>query len=193
MSGTVGGLTLGPVVFSGFEVPERVRFGGRQLVAVHVLPGGGRVVDAMGADEGLVFWSGVFAGAGAAARVRVLEQLRRDGAALPLAWEGWRYTVVVTSFQVAGANAAWVPYRLEATVVAVGDVVVTEALPEVASLAETMALVTALGGGPGLVGRLDVAAALLGSADVGVAMGAAGTLAQLVAARAFSASPGSLA
>lgn len=53
-----GGLVLGPVVFQAFEVPERIRFGGKQRVAVHELFGGGRVVDAVGAEEGPIEWSG---------------------------------------------------------------------------------------------------------------------------------------
>ena len=64
---------LGPVVFRDFEVPERINLGGRQRLAVHMLPGGGRVVDAMGPDDAPIRWSGTFSGVDAAERVRMLE------------------------------------------------------------------------------------------------------------------------
>ena len=178
-----GGLALGPVVFQEFEVPERIRFGGRQRLAVHLLPGGGRIVDAMGADEAPVSWAGVFSGPGAAERVRALERLRRDGAVLPLSWEGWRYSVIIESFEAETAHPAWIPYRLSACVVASGDLFEAEPVLATATLAQAVAL----GAGPGLVEAIDQATVLLGSDDVGTAMSAAGSLARLVAARAFAA------
>ena len=176
-----GELVLGPVVFQGFEVPERLRFGGRQRLAVHVLPGGGRVVDAMGADEAPLRWSGVFSGPEAAARVRLLERLRRDGAVLPLSWEGWRYLVVIEVFEAEATNPAWIPYRVQACVVAAGDAVASEGVP----LAGTDIEAFALGAGPGLEGRIDGASAGLSSGDAGVAIESAGLLARLVTARAY--------
>lgn len=53
-------LVLGPIAFADFEIPERIRFGGNQRLAVHQLPGGRRVVDALGRDDGEICWSGVF-------------------------------------------------------------------------------------------------------------------------------------
>ena len=177
----MGLLVLGLVVFRGFEMPERVRFGGKQCLAVHALPGGGRVVDAMGADEGAVSWSGVFSGPFAGERVRLLEGMRRAGAVLPLSWQGWRYSVVIESFRAEAMNPAWVPYRLEACVVAVGDLTATEELPQAPSAADA----AALGAGPTLAGDIVDATAGLQSGDVRVAIGAAGTLARLVTAQAY--------
>jgi hypothetical protein len=54
-------LVLGPVAFSDFEDPERIRFGGAQRLAVHKLPGGARVIDALGPDDTEIGWSGIFA------------------------------------------------------------------------------------------------------------------------------------
>lgn len=176
-----GGLVLGPVAFGAFEVPERIRFGGRQRLAVHALPGGGRVVDAMGADEGPIQWSGVFSGPRGAARVRLLDELRRGGQTLLLAWDGWRYSVVIEQFQAQSQNPAWIPYSLKVCVVATGDVVAVEALPAGATLADAVAL----GAGEGLDGRIDVASDNLGSGDAVMAIEAAGVLARLVTARAL--------
>ncbi len=172
-------LVLGPVVFRGFEVPARVRFGGRQVLAVHALAGGGRVVDAMGAAEGPLSWEGVFSGVDAGARVRLLERLRRDGGVLPLSWGGWRYSVLIERFEALAQNPAWVPYRLRCTVVSVAESAGDDAAPLGWSAAEA----ADLGAGEGLEGRIAAASVALGSDDLGVAIEAAGALARLVAAR----------
>ena len=176
-----GGLMLGSVAFQAFEVPERLRFGGRQRLSVHILPGGGRVVDAMGADEGPLSWSGVFSGPDASARVRLLEGLRRDGLPLLLAWEGWRYTVVIETFDAEAMNPAWIPYKIKTCVVAVGDMQTAEPAPATATLDDA----SALGAGPGLTDDIDQATAQLGSDDVGTVIAASGALARLVTARAL--------
>ena len=176
-----GGLVLGPVVFRDFEVPERVRFGGKQLLAVHVLPGGGRVVDAMGADEGVLSWSGVFSGQGGADRARLLDDMRRSGVVLPLSWAGWRYTVVIQTFEADAMNPAWIPYRLQACVVAVGDVVAPEPLPEAA----TAAAAAALGVSGDVTGLIAAATAGVASLDVPTFIAASGSLARLVTGQAL--------
>ena len=175
-----GDLVLGPVVFQGFEVPERIRFGGKQRLAVHALPGGGRVVDVMGDEDAPVAWSGVFSGPDAAGRVRVLERLRRAGEVLELSWEGWRYSVILESFDAETANPAWVPYRLRACVVRHEEVA-----PSGAGFSFLLAEAVALGAGDGLEDRIGQAGAELGSADIGTAIAASGELARLVTARAI--------
>ena len=177
-----GGLMLGPVAFQRFEVPERIQFGGRQRLAVHLMPGGGRIVDVMGADEGPVTWSGVFSGPEAAERVRLLERLRRDGALLGLSWEGWRFTVVIESFEAEAMNPAWIPYRIRTFVIATGALAALEEALAPATLGEALAL----GAGPGVDGRIDAATAVLFGDDVAEAIEAAGLVARLVAGRAFS-------
>ena len=59
----MGLLTLGSIVFDGFEVPSRVEFGGEQQLAVHKLIGGARVIDALGRDDAALRWRGVLSGA----------------------------------------------------------------------------------------------------------------------------------
>ena len=177
----VGVLLLGPIAFDGFEVPQAVRFGGKQRLVVHALPGGGRVVDRMGPDEAPLVWAGIFSGPGAAQRVRLLEAFRRAGTVLPLTWSSWRYSVVIESFEADSANPAWIPYRVKCCVIA------AEAMAEVDwLLGTTVAEAGAFGAG------LDATVAESGliSDDVATAVSAAGQLAQLNAGRAFLAFTG---
>jgi len=175
---------LGPVVFGGFEVPEQITLGGRQRLAVHTLPGGARIVDAMGPDDGELTWSGVISGLAAAERVRQLDRLRRAGLALPLAWDGWRFTVIISNFEADSANPWWVPYRISCTVLSEGDLAVAELLPAVATLAEA----AALGGGPGVEDRMAAAETALASAALPDVAAAAGLLARLAVGRAYGSS-----
>lgn len=160
-------LILGPVVFQGFEVPERIAFGGRHRLAIHRLPGGARIVDATGADDDDIAWSGTLSGPEAAPRLRVLDGMRRGGLPWPLAWEGWRFQVVVSRLRIEGEGPFWTPYRIRCTVLPDADPV-DPLLP---------------------AGLLDlaVAAALdrAGTGDGGLAstVAAAETLAQLAQAR----------
>lgn len=175
---------LGPVAFYGFEVPERITLGGRQRLAVHTLPGGVRVVDAMGPDDRELTWSGVISGPDAAERVRQLDRLRRAGQALPLGWDGWRFTVIISDFTADSAKPWWVPYWISCTVLAEGDLAPIELLPLAASLAEA----AALGAGPDLDEQMAAAAAGLGSAALSDVVAAAGLLARLAMARAYAGS-----
>lgn len=161
-------LALGAVVFQGFEVPERIAFGGRQRLAVHRLPGGARVVDAMGADDGDVSWSGILAGPEAGPRIRVLDGMRRGGQPWPLLWDGWRLQVVVASFLVQPEGPAWAPYRIRCTV-----------------LPEAGAPEAPLPGGtldPAVAAALDAAG--VGDGSLAGALAASGLLAQLAQRRA---------
>lgn len=110
-------LQLGPVSFASFELPPRIGFGGAQKLAVHTLPGGARVIDAMGRDDADIVWSGAFSGSDAADRARLLDVLRVEGGVLPLAWEAFCYLVVIRRFEASYQSAAWVPYRITCTVV----------------------------------------------------------------------------
>lgn len=169
---------LGPVTFLGFEVPERITLGGRQRLAVHRLPGGARVVDAMGPDDRDLAWSGVVSGPRAGERVRQLDRLRRAGEALPLSWDGWRFTVVIAEFEAESAHPAWVPYRMSCTVLTEGDLVAPEVLPALATLAEVAGL--------GDVEALLLAAGARLAADgLSEIRAAAGDLARLATGRAL--------
>ena len=179
------GLLLGPVLFQAFEVPAWVRFGGRQRLAVHALPGGGRVVDALGADEGDLAWSGAFSGADAAARAQTLDELRRGGQPLLCAWGSWAYQVIIAEFEAQAAGPWWVPYRLRLLVLYDASrppAVLDLALDGVNDVVQA----AALGASPGL--DVDTALATAGAglaSDPATALAAAGSVAQLAAARGY--------
>lgn len=109
-------LVLGPVAFSDFEIPERIQFGGAQRLAVHKLPGGQRVIDALGRDDCEITWCGIFAGPDATERARLLDLLRAQGALLPLTWDVFFYTAVICSFEAEYSKNWWIPYRITCTV-----------------------------------------------------------------------------
>ena len=72
-------LTLGGIIFQDFEVPDNIGIGGEQALVVHKLPGGARVIDAMGADHRDITWSGRFRSGNAEARARLLDSYRIGG------------------------------------------------------------------------------------------------------------------
>lgn len=181
-----GPLVLGPVVFQGFELPERLRFGGRQSLAVHDLVGGGRVVDAMGANEEPITWSGFMAGAEAAERLRVLERLRRSGAVLPLSWEGWLFTAVIERLRVSAEQPNWIGYEIRACVVTAGDLVSLAADVVLDGASALAGAVAGFGGITGTAAQVAAASGLLQSGDPAVAIAAAGSLAQMVAGNVLS-------
>jgi hypothetical protein len=111
-------LTLGGILFQGFEVPESIATGGDQALVVHKLPGGARLIDAMGADNRDIAWSGRFRGNAAESRARRLDGYRIAGQALELAWSGYRYQVLVRSFEAQFMQPFEIPYSISCTVLA---------------------------------------------------------------------------
>ena len=110
-------LTLGGVEFGDFEVPGNVAFGGAQQIAVHNLIGGVRVIDAMGRADAAVRWSGVFSGASAGARARMLDAMRAGGSQLNLSWDAFSYNVVIGNLTLDFRNPWWIPYKISCEVV----------------------------------------------------------------------------
>lgn len=105
-------LTLGDFVFQGFEVPASLPFGGTQALVVHRLPGGKKIIQAMGADPRPIGWSGRFRGANAVGRARYLDGLRIAGAPLKLTWLDFSYSVVIASFNAEFERFYEVPYSI---------------------------------------------------------------------------------
>jgi len=91
-------LQLGDFVFSGFEIPENIGFGGEQQLAVHRFPGGAKNIDAMGYNPGAKQWSGIFLGQNASDRAADLQSMLEDGLPLELTWADQRFTVVMRQF-----------------------------------------------------------------------------------------------
>ena len=110
-------LILGPIVFKHFEVLAGVIFGGSQRLAVHNLLGGNRTIDTMGRDDATLQFSGIFSGGDATLRVRALNELRAAGFMLPLTWDVFFYTVIISDFVATYENTGWITYKIVCTVV----------------------------------------------------------------------------
>ncbi len=138
------GLLLGPIVFRGFEVPARINFGGAQRVALHRLVGGARVINLLGRDDAELRFEGIFSGPDATVRARTLDELRAAGAPLPLTWDVFFYTVILTRFEADYRSGWWIPFRVGCTVLrdeaaALNDTVVSLADGLAADLASAAA------------------------------------------------------
>jgi hypothetical protein len=208
-------LTLGPVAFAGFEIPSSIALGGKQRLAIHKLPGGIRIIDAMGPDPADLGWSGIFTGPDAAERARILDTMRIAGLEVLLSWDAFLYTVVIESFEADYRSPWWIPYRLSCAVVrdeaaAILDTIVSGVVSIVDDLASAAGFAAAAStainvAGATTVGTAAYAAATLSLStavgglnsqiaatepaihanDIPTAANACGMLAQLTAARAY--------
>ncbi|AQU86235.1 hypothetical protein B0W47_00795 [Komagataeibacter nataicola] len=105
---TIGGLTL-----TGMEVPNLIRDGGTQQVAVHKLPGGNKIIDAVGNDPDRLELSGTFTGPTAIERALQLKQMRIAG--LPVQFTGAGLSLLVKIVQYSfdyQQKGIIIPYRL---------------------------------------------------------------------------------
>ena len=175
---------LGPVAFSGFEVPERISLGGKQKLVVHTMPGGGRIVDAMGPDDAPIRWSGVFSGPSAAERARTLERLRRSGSQMQLAWDAWLYQVIIQEFEADFENANWIPYRIELCVVPALGALIADWLESAVAPALAVPVLT----GAALDQQIVTSGAALASGTLSSLVTASGQVAQYATSRAYSGS-----
>ena len=169
-------LLIGPVLLEAFELPAQVGWGGRQRLAVHRLPGGRRVIDAMGRDDADIAWTGVFSGSDAVFRARAIDLMRVGGRVWPLTWDSFFYSVVVSRFEANYERANWIPYRMTCTVLRdEAEALVEEGLSLAAgALADVAGLAAA--DYPGLSGVVDAVA--LGALAAAPGAGRQGTAAQ---------------
>lgn len=110
-------LWLGDVIFSRYEVPEKIAFGGNQALAVHELVGGARIVDAMGRRDMPIEWHGVFIGENALDRARLLNNMRIAGKPLMLTWLEFKYNVVIEKFEADFERFYKLPYSISCVVI----------------------------------------------------------------------------
>jgi len=109
-------LLLGPIAFQNFEVPASINIGGAQRLAIHRLPGGARVIDALGRDDSDISFSGTFSGSDATLRARSIDEMRATGLPMPLTWDVFFYSVVINKFEADYRSGWWIPYRISCTV-----------------------------------------------------------------------------
>jgi hypothetical protein len=177
MSGVT--ISLGGVVLQDFEVPEKIAISGGQWVIVHNLIGGGRVVDALGADGGEIEFGGAFSGEDAVIRAQLLDAATALGAELPLYWNSFFYMVIIDKFKVNFEKPWWIPFSLSCAVVldpaavvaglvnAVGNLIAGDVSSALA-LAPQAGLSLGLSGAPslsGLANAQSVTSIAFGSAN----------------------------
>jgi hypothetical protein len=109
-------VTLGVVTLDSFEIPASIVFGGKQRLAVHDLPGGGRVIDVMGGTDSDITFSGIISGSGADTRAQLLDALRISGARVPLSWGEEYFIVIIGEADFDYRKSWWIPYRLRCVV-----------------------------------------------------------------------------
>lgn len=117
LPGADGAVILGDFAFNQWEIPEKIPFGGSQQLQVHRYLGGGRVVDANGADPMDLSWSGRFQGGDAYLRARRLDTMRALGQVLTLAWDEFRFSVVIREFRADFERFYQLPYSITCCVV----------------------------------------------------------------------------
>jgi hypothetical protein len=110
-------VTLGGFVFADFEVPDKIPAGGEQMLAIHKLIGGQRVVDSLGRDDLALEWSGRFVGTNALSRAQQLDAMRVAGAAIDLTWSELSYSVVIKRFVFDFEADYLIPYSITCEVV----------------------------------------------------------------------------
>lgn len=115
--GGYGLVTLGPVQLQSMEVPDSIPLGGKQSLAIFQMPGGERVLHAMGRDDDPMHWTGYLSGANAESRMQTLDSLRQSGQEIQLAFGQSSYQVVVSSFTATYERQNWIPYSIAVTVV----------------------------------------------------------------------------
>lgn len=113
-------IQLGSFVFSDLEVPQQINFGGMQQLVQHDLIGGVRVVDALGASDSDITWSGLMTGPSALARAQAINQLRASGQKLSLKWFNLNYNVVIQNFQANTERFYQVTYTITLRVISDG-------------------------------------------------------------------------
>lgn len=178
-------LLLGPILFQDFELPASITWGGAQSLTIHRLPGGARVIDAMGRDDADITWSGIFSGPNAAVRARELDLMRGDGSLWPLTWDSFFYSVVIARFEADHRRGNWVPYRITCTVLQDEAAAVLQ-IPLSLAVTEAQDLASAAAFAPASVpGNLD--AQLLQTRDMSQAPALAGLAAQQAASNGFAA------
>jgi hypothetical protein len=109
-------VTLGLVTLEAFEIPATIAFGGKQRLAVHDLPGGGRIIDVLGGTDTDITFGGIISGSDADTRAQLLDAMRVIGTSLPLSWGEQYFIVIIAEADFDYRKPWWIPYRLRCVV-----------------------------------------------------------------------------
>jgi len=106
-------VNIGSVKLTEEETPEELALGGFQSLAIHPVPGGGRIAQKFGAyAPEQINWKGFITGQDAQDRSKALDQLRIDAEEIDLTWQGYRFTGVVQNY-VARERSGYIEYEIE--------------------------------------------------------------------------------
>jgi hypothetical protein len=175
--GGYGLLTIGPMQLSGMELPESMPVGGKQLLGIQTMVGGGLCLDAMGAVENCISWSGKFTGPNRSVRARLLDSIRKSGAVVTLAWDVFSYQVIVSEFAADTRSVDPVPYKISCVVLQDNSApkgntltsLVSQVVADVSSGNVVGALSSLSGGVATPIGTASSAVAQPGAATLGTA------------------------
>lgn len=109
-------VSLGPYTLESFEIPTSIHYGGRQRLAVHDLPGGGRVTDVLGGSDNDIVFGGTISGNDADTKAQLLDALRISGLTVPLFWSEQYFIVIVAEAHFDYCKPWWIPYQLRCSV-----------------------------------------------------------------------------
>lgn len=109
-------LLLGDFEFKDYELPDHIPFGGAQKLVTHTLPGGARVIQAMGYDHAPIGWNGLFFGPDAVSRAKQVDAMRIAGIPVKLTWGDFSYMVYVESFTAAWERFYKLPYQVSCVI-----------------------------------------------------------------------------
>jgi hypothetical protein len=111
--------TLGGLQFDDFSTPSDPPFVGRQVMAIHKLPDGARVIDVIGPDDHDYSFSGIFWGANAAADAEALDAMRMAGRPIELRWGDRAWTVMISEATIhCRRYPMWFEYSITVVVAA---------------------------------------------------------------------------
>ncbi|QDH16782.1 hypothetical protein [Swingsia samuiensis] len=94
----VSPVILGNLVLTGIEVPDHMQIGGNQMLAVHRLLGGNKVVDVLGNDPARLELQGRFLGPDAQMRAQMIERMRAAGMPILFSAVGMVFQVWIAQF-----------------------------------------------------------------------------------------------
>ena len=109
-------VTLGDFAFTNFEVPTKMPLGGDQHIKQHDLPGGTRIIDALGYFNAPIEWNGLFFGIDSVSRAKYLETLAAIGNPLSLKWDEFSYDVLIESFKYDFMRVNQIPYTMKCVI-----------------------------------------------------------------------------
>lgn len=105
---------LGSVTLTGPEVPDALRAGGEQVLVVHRLPGGDKIIDNGGNDPYRLSLTGRFQGTNALTRAQTIDTMRLAAKAVTFSAAGGNWQVLIRSYAYTYAQkGAVIQYELE--------------------------------------------------------------------------------